>query len=335
MLQMIFEVHEEQLIPRSPRELDGTVRTPDGIRTLTLSQAAERSGESEKILSRRWVEAWGKMLSVADLAAVLGQTPEVPLDRAADPIEQLRRRKHPDFSREDVAGMVEFCIRHKFDPEMGFVWLKSLPGPRPRVEYELKIEAIRSIAHRTGLYVGNEPIRHECAVDNPRQPLASTATVYRENKRGDRMPFYATVEWHERAPDDVDGTLWKTKPKTMLGKCATAAALREAFPEALGHLYAEGELDQAPVQRRSKGVPTSEQIAANGVEPTEDTPQTRFSFERALMDMGLNTPAHRAKVIGEFTELYPELARMDPPVKFYATVLFCVGSDPKKYGGDA
>ena len=73
----------------------------------------------------------------------------------------------------------------------------------------------------------------------------ATCKVYVENYK---VPISVTVDYEEYVGRKKDGTVnrqWKTKPKTMLRKCALAAGLREAFTEDLGSFYIKDEISRA------------------------------------------------------------------------------------------
>jgi phage recombination protein Bet len=63
------------------------------------------------------------------------------------------------------------------------------------------------------------------------------AKVYRKDKK---FPYTAMLEFSEY---DKKQSLWKDKPSTMIRKTALVQALREAFPQALGSMYTESEVN--------------------------------------------------------------------------------------------
>lgn len=65
--------------------------------------------------------------------------------------------------------------------------------------------------------------------------------------KGLKHPVRCEVELEEYLGTKADGSvnsMWSKKPKTMLKKVALVQALREAFPDALGQLYNEAEIDK-------------------------------------------------------------------------------------------
>jgi len=73
--------------------------------------------------------------------------------------------------------------------------------------------------------------------------MTAMAEVYLKNYR---MPISVTVDYSEYVALKGDGKpnkMWSEKPKTMLKKVALVQALREAFPEDLGGLYDQTEIN--------------------------------------------------------------------------------------------
>lgn len=157
------------------------------------------------------------------------------------------------------------------------------------MQIQVGIDGFRSQADRTGLWAGYDPPRwmdeagkwHTDWLDAKRAPYAASVTVYRH---GFTRPVEAKVYFSERAQTKKDGSLtamWKTKPLTMLGKCALAEALRGAFPTHLGGVYAPEELP-APDGDMIEGevVSTRPAIAA----PAPPPPPEKSSRARTKKD---------------------------------------------------
>jgi phage recombination protein Bet len=65
--------------------------------------------------------------------------------------------------------------------------------------------------------------------------------------KGLKVPIRVDVEFDEYVGTKSDGStnaMWTKKPKTMLKKVALVQALREAFPDSLGQMYDEVEIDK-------------------------------------------------------------------------------------------
>jgi len=81
-------------------------------------------------------------------------------------------------------------------------------------------------------------------------------------KKGESEPTEAQAWWDEYAPSDLSkAPFWRKMPRRMIAKCATALALRQAYPD-LGGLYIPEECEKmneefTPSGRRIVEQPTS------------------------------------------------------------------------------
>lgn len=79
-----------------------------------------------------------------------------------------------------------------------------------------------------------------------RYPEWASVVVYRLVGR-DRCAYHAKVFWEETyasvGKTDVPNDMWAKRPRGQLDKCVEAAALRKAFPEELGNIYAAEEME--------------------------------------------------------------------------------------------
>lgn len=119
------------------------------------------------------------------------------------------------------------------------------------------IDGLRATAERSTLYAGSDDAvfvdEEPKNVEDRVRPRIATVTVYKINKiTGERMPITASARWSEYAQKakKKDGSeyftgMWSTMPYNQLAKCAEALALRKAFPNDLGGVYAAEEMDQA------------------------------------------------------------------------------------------
>jgi len=116
-----------------------------------------------------------------------------------------------------------------------------------KMTIQTAIDGFRSIADRTGQYVGsNDPV----FTGNGKNPEKATVTVSKV-VQGVVGEFTASARWTEYYPDK-NSFMWDKMPHTMLGKCAEALALRKAFPQQLSGLYTGDEMAQAG----SDGIPS-------------------------------------------------------------------------------
>lgn len=98
------------------------------------------------------------------------------------------------------------------------------------------IEGFRSIAHKTGRLSG---IKRGSIKDDQGRLVGAWAEVFRSD--------WAHPAREEVPLEEYQGTspIWRKMPETMIKKCAEAAALRMAFPNDLGGVYEEAEMEQA------------------------------------------------------------------------------------------
>jgi phage recombination protein Bet len=83
-------------------------------------------------------------------------------------------------------------------------------------------------------------------------------------KRGASEPTEAQVWWDEYAPAELGkAPFWRKMPRRMLGKCATALAIREAYPD-LGGLYIPEEMERMGEEYTESGRQIIEGVPAGG-----------------------------------------------------------------------
>jgi phage recombination protein Bet len=114
------------------------------------------------------------------------------------------------------------------------------------------ISELRITAQRTGQYAGQDaPIfgaMVEMKFGNTTHmvPESCTVTVYRDNGKGLRYATPHTEYFEEACAKKKDGDLnsmWATRKRGQLAKCAEAGALRKAFPDEIGGVATAEEMD--------------------------------------------------------------------------------------------
>lgn len=158
-------------------------------------------------------------------------------------------------SKEEISFFMQVANRCHLDPFKRQIhavkrWDSKLN--RETLTFQVSIEGLRAIAARSGEYAGND--EPQFTEDSNGFPIKASVTVWRLVK-GNRAGFTATAYYEECFQTKKGGepnTFWASKPRTMLGKCAEAAALRKGFPEESGGLYTEEEInDDTPTFRPS------------------------------------------------------------------------------------
>lgn len=126
------------------------------------------------------------------------------------------------------------------------------------------IAEIRTTAARTGEYAGIDEVvfgpmvertfrgttgkgQYEQQIEKTvRFPEWASVVVYRWVK-GQKAAFHTKIFWEETyatiGKSDVPNEMWSKRARGQLDKCVEAAALRKAFPEEVGSLYAAEEME--------------------------------------------------------------------------------------------
>jgi len=106
------------------------------------------------------------------------------------------------------------------------------------------------IAYEPTIWFDSESKRYEVWLDDDKPPAAALVTVVKVLPDGTRLPVPGLAKFESYAAygTNKDKTKrwlqnqWATMPDHMIEKCAEAFALRRAFPNDLGGMYVEEEL---------------------------------------------------------------------------------------------
>jgi phage recombination protein Bet len=139
------------------------------------------------------------------------------------------------------------CVTFKLNPLKKQIYLLGYDRKDGSATFNEIVSAsgFTAIASRTGEFAGVDQPRF---IYNDQKLDSCSVTVYRLIQ-GQRCAFTGNAYYDERANDQFGiKSQFKEQPKTMLEKCARAAALRIAFPEELGNKYDIDEMprDEAP-----------------------------------------------------------------------------------------
>ncbi|MBD9635430.1 phage recombination protein Bet [Ensifer sp. ENS07] len=126
------------------------------------------------------------------------------------------------------------------------------------------IAEIRTTAARTGEYAGIDEVAFGDMIERTfkgrvkndgkweeisktvRFPEWASVVVYRWVK-GHKAAFHTKIFWEETyasmGKTDVPNDMWARRPRGQFDKCVEAAALRKAFPEEVGSMYAAEEME--------------------------------------------------------------------------------------------
>lgn len=169
------------------------------------------------------------------------------------------------------------------------------------------IAEIRTTAARTGEYAGIDAVEFGPDVtqtfegkDRKGETFSRTVTfpqwgsvvVYRVVAK-QRMAFHTKIYWLETyastGKTDVPNDMWSRRPRGQFDKCLEAAALRKAFPEEVGSMYAAEEMEGKTIEGAvsSAAVVPERQIAPPPppvAEPEEAEPLDTDAFLANLFD---------------------------------------------------
>lgn len=188
-------------------------------------------------------------------------------------LDLIRRTVANDLNGDEFDMFINIARQNGLDPFKkqiyAVVYNKDKPDKR-KVSFITGIGGYRAIAQRSGLYRPDEDApRIEKAEDlkdaiNPLGIDHAEVKVHRYGPDGKWYPITGRAYWLEFAPikeewaENANGkwaptgklTLdrggnWGKMPHVMLAKCAEADALRKGWPEDLGALYVDAEMDRA------------------------------------------------------------------------------------------
>ena len=156
---------------------------------------------------------------------------------------------------EQISVFARVCHERNLSPFSKQIYLMSRnTKDGVRYTYQTSIDGFRSLAERTSKYAGSDDYIfddgltvYQVLMEKRNKPTTATATVYKLLPNGQTFPIRATARWTEYYPGDKLGFMWDKMPFLMLGKCAEALALRKAFPEQLGSIYVNEEMQQAEI----------------------------------------------------------------------------------------
>jgi hypothetical protein len=255
-----------------------------------------------------------------------------------DRLAMLHRRRFKHLGDEFFEEFLIECKRRGFSP-----WDKCLRAEtyfdedagELRLRVALTLEGYRSAAHDTDQYAGCDDV--DIKPGEGRYPSKATVTVYRL-VQGQRVPFTASAFWDECAAYPLDD-FWERRPKMALGYRARLAALREAFPDRFGGLWAPEEMTgtasaaaaatQQRDRRRKRGATGSE--AATPIDRSLLAPQSRIQVEGEMIAMGYVESGHRDRVIDNLIYAFAELHEKDERA-FWGIALASLKKDPARFG---
>jgi phage recombination protein Bet len=168
-------------------------------------------------------------------------------------VELIHKTVANGASPDELKLFLYYCARSGLDPLRRQVYcIMRGQGEKRRATFQTGIDGYRSLADRTERYAGSDdPVFDEglseyehIVTGRDWHPETASVTVWKL-VGSSRYPFTATVRWSEYCPPSGQDAQWKQMPYLMLSKCGEALALRKAFPDQLGGLYTDTEMEQA------------------------------------------------------------------------------------------
>jgi phage recombination protein Bet len=199
-----------------------------------------------------------------------------PLAQLADPkrLKLIRDTVAKQASETEFNWFIDICRHTRLDPLRKQIYCFVFHASDAKKRQMVPVTAIgglRAIAQRTGTYrADNRAPRLETdeslrdSLTNPLGIIRAEVSVF-QHSHGEWHEIVGEAYWEEFAPivdewvDDpeagrrrpsgkrmLDKTKdgWRRMPRLMLAKCAEAVALRKAWPDDLGNLYEETEIDR-------------------------------------------------------------------------------------------
>jgi phage recombination protein Bet len=190
----------------------------------------------------------------------------------AEALSLIKQQVAPEVSDAELAYFLQFCKVRKLSPFARQVYaivrnVRDGDGWTKKMTLQTGIDGFRVLAERTGKYSPssrntefdkfpseeqNQYERHvkkwHRAKEDFFPPYCATAFVMKLVS-GFWTEIPATVRWSEFVAVTAKGLspMWEKMPFNQLEKCAEAKALRKAFPEDLGGMYVDAEMQQADV----------------------------------------------------------------------------------------
>lgn len=158
-----------------------------------------------------------------------------------------------------------------------------------KLSFITSIDGYRLVAERSGKYMGQT--KTEWEFDDDGKLLNATVGVIKK-VGDDKDTTYATAWFDEYAKDlDKYYSMWKKMPKTMIAKVAESLALRKAFPQELGGVYTEEEMQQAQETTTTQASPQPKTYDPNEFPPEpvynpddQPNPKSRIVPNKAKYD---------------------------------------------------
>lgn len=152
-------------------------------------------------------------------------------------VQTLKATVAQGLTEPEFRLFVDYCKSTGLNPFKKEVWAIKAGG---RLQIMTGINGFLTIANKNPAFDGLE-----CSVDDDENPTKAVCKVYRKDRKYPSEGVAMIKEYYKKTP------IWDQMPRVMLTKVAKSIALREAFPQELGSLYAQEEM---PAEYRAPSV---------------------------------------------------------------------------------
>lgn len=335
MSEMLFLALPTYPMPTINVDQDGNPITPDGVNVLSFEQAVKKYQIPPERLRLDWTRAFGPKdpeihtppnpspqpvlatdtSQTKTLRYVPDNKPDIAwasLGEAARHEAVCRHHIYGHLSDEHYNAFLLLCKRYNVDPIDRLIYpvLKYDPETaRTEVLAGTTINYLRLRAERTGEYMGQEHILYSDNDGNwkdvwthpTEMPLSARIAVKHATRGLVTAPVYfREVARYKTLPNgtQVLSDRWKQQPLRLIAKCALAASIREAWPDACNGLYTMEELDRFEEAPRRRREPITESsgidrlnigLSRPGTPSDIDRPFTPAATRRRLVVEGAHT----------------------------------------------
>lgn len=202
-------------------------------------------------------------MSESNLAVIPSQQTAVVVSNEWEKqLDLIQRTVAPGLNQEEFALFCHVARVRHLDPLQRQihavkrnVWNKTLNNSRGGYDQVMTIQTgidgYRSIANRTGLYMPSDKAASLEDAGKPEMRITMWVKKYHPVS-GSWHEFSATAYYREFVQTrkdeklgNVPNSMWEKMPVNQLTKCAEALALRKGWPEELGGIYVDEEMQHA------------------------------------------------------------------------------------------
>jgi phage recombination protein Bet len=179
-------------------------------------------------------------------AVVVHRDVSAPLEFTPQQQAMIRDTYANGASQKEFEVLMEVAKVRRLNPllrQVHFVKRRDYQKDKDIWSVQVSVDGLRAIAERTGKYDGQDEAEYER--NNEGLIIACRVRVYRKDWS---RPAIGVAYWSEYVQTKKDGSptkFWADMPHVMIAKCAEAIAMRKAFPEDMGGLYVDEEMQQA------------------------------------------------------------------------------------------